>query len=445
MKATAASGVLPGIAEEDKDMHPIQGRAIVAQSGGPTTAINASAHGVIQTALAHPEVFTGVYGALNGILGVLREELYDIAREDPAAIDGLMRTPSSALGSCRYKLKDLQTDRADYERILEVFRAHDIRYFFYIGGNDSMDTADKLAQLAAQVDYEMVAIGVPKTIDNDLAYTDHCPGYGSVAKFNATAVMEAGRDTEAMYTADTVTIHEVMGRNAGWIAAATSLARREPADAPHLVYLPEVVLDPDRFAADVQACIDRHGGCFIVCGEGIRDQAGNYLAEAGGAFATDSFGHAQLGGAANALRALVEGRLGVKARTNRAGTAQRNAMHFASATDVAEAAMAGRAAVEAALAGERGKMVALVREDAAGPYRCTTGLVDLGKVANGEKPVPPEFINDAGNGLTEAFRAYASPLVQGQAEIEIGRDGLPVYTRLKKHRVAKKTARQYPV
>ena len=427
-------------------MSVTRGRAVVAQSGGPTTVINSSACGVIQTVLAHPEVFTGIYGALNGILGALREELYDIGREDPAAVEALKRAPSSALGSCRYKLKDLQKDRADYERILEVFQAHDIRYFFYIGGNDSMDTADKLAKLAGDSGYELVAIGVPKTVDNDLAFTDHCPGYGSIAKYSATAVMEAGRDTEALYTEDTVTIHEAMGRNAGWIAAATGLARREPIDAPHLIYLPEVPFQVDRFVADVTECIKRNGGCFIVCGEGIKDESGNHLADAGGAFALDSFGHIQLGGAADALRAIVEKDVGVKARTNRAGTAQRNAMHLASATDAAEAEMAGVAAVEAALAGEHGKMVTLIRgTDPGGAYRCTTGLVQLSKVANGEKKLPAEFINSDGNGVTEAFKEYLLPLVQGEAAFKVGPDGLPVYVRLAKQMVAKKTGREYAV
>ena len=426
-------------------MSTIQGRAIVAQSGGPTTVINSSACGVIQTVLAHPETFTGIYGGLNGIRGVLTEELYDIGAEDAAVIDGLKRTPSSALGSCRHKLKDLTKDRTDYERILEVFRAHDIRYFFYIGGNDSMDTADKLAQLAADTDYEMVAMGVPKTIDNDLAFTDHCPGYGSVAKYTAATVMESGRDTEALYTTDTVTIHEAMGRNAGWIAAAAGLARRSPADAPHLIYLPEVPFVIKRFVSDVKECIAANGGCFIVCGEGVKTEDGQYIADAGGAFAKDSFGHVQLGGAADALKAIVEREVGVKARTNRLGTAQRNAMHFASATDAAEAYRVGEAAVEAAMAGECGKMVTLIRGDAGGAYACTTGLVELSKVANGEKMLPPEYINAAGNGVTEAFCDYLRPLVQGEADVEIGPDGLPVFARLAKHMVEKRTGREYAV
>lgn len=426
-------------------MAGIKGKAVVAQSGGPTAVINASACGVIQTVQANPEVFTGIYGGLNGILGVLREELYDIGAEDPTEVDRLRRTPSAGLGSCRHKLKSLDDDRADYERILEVFAAHDIRYFFYIGGNDSMDTAAKVGQLAEEIDYDLVAVGVPKTIDNDLACTDHCPGYGSVAKFNATSVMEAGLDTAALYTHDTTCVHEVMGRNAGWIAAATGLARRSEEDAPHIILLPEVPFEIDRFVEKVRRCLRDYKRCFVACGEGVKTPDGKYLGEAGGAFAADAFGHKQLGGASDAVRAIIETEVGVKCRTNRAGTAQRNAMHFASATDVSEAYLAGQAAVEAALEGVSGKMVTLRREGSGDAYTCTTGLADLLDVANGEKKVPPEYIAEDGFGVTEAFRAYALPLVAGEAEVEIAADGLPRYARLKKQLVPKKTDRTYDV
>lgn len=426
-------------------MSTIKGKAIVAQSGGPTAVINASACGVIQTCLANDDVFTGVYGGLNGILGVLREELYDIGAEDPAELERLKRTPSAALGSCRHKLKDLQTSRADYERILEVFAAHDIRYFFYIGGNDSMDTAAKLGKLAEQEDYEMIAVGVPKTIDNDLAGTDHCPGYGSVAKYTAASVLEAGRDTEALYTHDTTTVHEIMGRNAGWIAASAGLARRSDEDAPHIILVPEVPFEKDRFIEQVRRCLDKYKRCFVACGEGVKTADGQYLGEAGGQFATDAFGHRQLGGAAMAVRAIIENDVGVKCRTNRAGTAQRNAMHFASATDVSEAYEAGVAAVRAALDGVSGRMVTLERHDDGGAYRCTTGLAPLEEVANGVKLLPRAFLDDSGTGISQAFRDYALPLIRGQADIDIGDDGLPVYARLSKHMVAKKTQRQYAV
>ena len=416
----------------------LKGKAIVAQSGGPTAVINSSACGIIQTALGRSDVFTGVYGALNGILGVLNEEIFDLSAEDPAEIDRLKRSPSSALGSCRHKLKSLESDRGDYERILKIFQAHDIRYFFYIGGNDSMDTAAKLGQLAGEIDYELIALGVPKTIDNDLAYTDHCPGYGSVAKYSAATVMEAGRDTEALYTHDTCTVHEVMGRNAGWIAASTGLARRTAEDAPHIILLPEVPFVREKFVADVMQSLADFNRCFITCGEGIKTPDGQYLADSGGAFVKDSFGHAQLGGAADVVRSIVETDVGVKARTNRPGTAQRVAMHFASATDVSEAYMAGEAAVGAALDGISGKMVSLERTGDGADYGCTTGLVDLEAVANGEKMLPPEFINDQGTGVTDAFRQYALPLIAGQACLDIAPDALPVYARLAKNMVPKR-------
>lgn len=425
-------------------MSQLKGRAVVAQSGGPTAVINASACGVIETVLDSSGTFTGIYGALNGILGVLLEDLYDLAAEDTVQIDRLRRSPSSALGSCRHKLKDLDENRKDYERILEVFKAHDIRYFFYIGGNDSMDTAAKLAKLAGEVDYEMIAMGVPKTIDNDLAYTDHCPGYGSVAKFNATSVMEAGRDTEALYTHDAITVHEVMGRNAGWIAAACGLARRSDQDAPHIVLLPEVPFIQERFVDEAKRCLDRYNRCFVVCGEGVKTQDGKYLAESGGAFGKDAFGHTQLGGAADVVRAIIESEVGVKCRTNRAGTAQRNARHFAAKTDVDEAYLVGQKAVEAAISGISGKMVTLERTSD-NPYKITTGLVDLEKVANAEKPLPSEFITEDGFGVTEAFAKYCRPLIRGEAELEMGDDGLPVYARLAKHMVDKKTKTRYVV
>ncbi len=424
-------------------MSRIKGKALVAQSGGPTAVINASAAGVIEACLANESVFTAVYGAHNGVLGVLHEELFDLGREDPYQIGLLRKSPSAALGSCRYKLKDLQTNRADYERILEVYRAHDVRYFFYIGGNDSMDTADKLVALAAETGYEMIVVGVPKTIDNDLAFTDHCPGYGSVAKYTAVTAMEAGRDTESLYTHDTTTVMEAMGRNAGWIAASAGLARRSPEDAPHLISVPELPFSVERFVADVKACLAEFKRCFILAGEGIRDAEGHYIAETGGDFATDDFGHRQLGGAGQALRLIVENKMGVKCRYNNAGTSQRNARHFASATDVAEAYLAGEAAVQAAMEGITGKMVSLVRQGDDGKYRCTTGLVDLADVANAVKLLPREFVNEAGNGVTQAFLDYARPLVAGNAELEMGPDGLPVYARLAKHMVAKKTNREY--
>ena len=306
-----------------------QANAVVAQSGGPTAVINASACGVIQEAMKSDSIGR-VFGATNGILGVLNEDLFDISAEKSQTIEALKQTPAAAIGSCRHKLKSLDESKADFERILDVFKAHKIRYFFYMGGNDSMDTADKVNKLADAGGYELVCIGVPKTIDNDLAYTDHCPGYGSVAKYVATCAMEAGRDTEALYTADTCTILEVMGRNAGWIAAATGLAARSPQDAPHLIYMPEAAFSFDKLVTDVREVLKNIGRVFIVAGEGLKDDKGNYVTADTGAFGKDSFGHVQLGGAADMLKAVIQKEVGIKTRCNKLGTNQRSAMHFAS-------------------------------------------------------------------------------------------------------------------
>jgi 6-phosphofructokinase 1 len=424
-------------------MAGLRGNCVLAQSGGPTTVINASICGAIQEASKHPEMFTGIYGSYNGILGILEEKMFDLAKEPAGNIEGLKMTPAAALGSCRYKLKDPKTSCVDYERILEVFKAHNIRYFFYAGGNDSMDTADKIVRLAGESGYEMIAIGIPKTIDNDLAETDHSPGYGSVVKYNATTVMEAGKDTEALHTHDTCTILEIMGRNAGWIAAGTGLARRSPEDAPHLIYVPEVPFEIEKFIEDVRQALKEFKGCVIAAGEGIRDKDGHYVGEAGGKFGRDAFGHTQLGGAADVLRHIVETEVGVKCRTNRLGTCQRNGMHFASLTDVNESYLCGQAAVQAAMKGISGKMVTLIRESDWPNYKCTTGLADLGKVANGEKFLPRDFLNERGNGITDKMKQYVKPLVHGEAPIRIGDDGLPVYVRLEKHWVEKKTGHDY--
>jgi 6-phosphofructokinase 1 len=424
-------------------MSRLVGNAVVAQSGGPTAVINASAAGVIQAALANGDI-PHVFGAHNGILGVVEEQLFDLGQEDAAAIEGLRRTPSAALGSCRYKLKSLKDSRAEYERILEVFRAHNVRYFFYIGGNDSMDTADKLGTLARETGYELRVMGIPKTIDNDLVETDHCPGYGSVIKYLAATVMEAGRDTEAMYTADTATVLETMGRNTGWIAAGTGLAQRTPEDAPHLIYVPEIPFSVDRFVEDCHAVLQRLGRLFIVAAEGLRDEKGQYIASDTGAFATDAFGHRQLGGVAEFLKTMVEEKVGVKCRWNKLGTCQRNAMHFASKADADEAYLVGQVAVEQALQGTTGKMVTLRRRSDS-PYSITTGLVDLAVVANGERPLPRQYMNDAGTHISESMRRYAQPLIQGEVPLEVGADGLPVYVRLRRHFVEPKTGRRYEV
>ncbi len=412
--------------------------AIVAQSGGPTTVINSSACGVIQESLKSDKIDT-IFGATNGVLGVLQEELFDMSSEKAEDIENLRKTPAAAIGSCRYKLKALDENRADYERILDVFKAHDIHYFFYIGGNDSMDTADKLNKLASETGYELTSMGVPKTIDNDLAFTDHCPGYGSVAKYVATCAMEAGKDTEALYTTDTCTILEVMGRNAGWIAAASGLAQRSGEDSPHLIYMPEVEFTFDKLVNDVKEVLKNYKRVFIVAGEGLKDKDGNYVTADSGTFSKDSFGHVQLGGVAEMLKAVIEKEVGIKTRFNKLGTNQRSAMHLASLTDINEAYMAGATAVRKALEGENGKMVTLVREESA-DYKCTTGLARLSDVANGEKKVPRDFINEAGNHITDKMRDYVRPLVMGEAPYNVGNDGLPVYVRLERKPVEKKLA-----
>ena len=416
-------------------MAPIS-NAIIAQSGGPTAVINSSACGAVQQAVKSNEIGR-IFGATNGILGVLNEDLFDISAEKADTIEALRQTPAAAIGSCRYKLKSLEDSKADYERILEVFKAHEIRYFFYAGGNDSMDTADKINKLAADTNYELTCMGIPKTIDNDLACTDHCPGYGSVAKYVATCAMEAGKDTEALYTTDTCTILEVMGRNAGWIAAATDLARRCDEDAPHLIYLPETAFTLEQLIKDVKEVLKQFGRVFIVAGEGLKDKAGKYITADAGAFGKDSFGHVQLGGVAEILKAVIEKEVGIKARFNKLGTNQRSAMHFASLTDVNEAYMCGQMAVKHALQGENGKMITLIREEAC-KYKCTTGLAELSEVANGEKKVPAEFINKKGNHVTDAMLDYVRPLVQGQAPITIGTDGLPVFMRFERKPLEKK-------
>ncbi|MFQ5795127.1 MAG: 6-phosphofructokinase [Candidatus Bipolaricaulia bacterium] len=410
--------------------------AIVAQSGGPTTVINSSACGVIQELIKSAKV-EKVFGAINGILGVLNEDLFDITAEKPETIENLKRTPAAALGSCRYKLKSLEGSKADYERIIDVFKAHNIHYFFYIGGNDSMDTADKINNLAADSGYELICMGVPKTIDNDLACTDHCPGYGSVAKYVATSAANAGRDTEALYTTDTCTILEVMGRNAGWIAAATGLAHQLEQDAPHLIYVPEAAFSFEKLVKDVKEVYQNIGRVFIVVGEGLKDENGNYVTAENSALGTDSFGHAQLGGVAEMLKTVIEKEVGIKTRFNKLGTNQRSAMHFASLTDLNEAYLCGQMAVKNALNGVTGKMVTLVREGGA-EYKCTTGLAELSDVANGEKKIPAEYINENGNGVTQAMLDYVRPLVQGQAPITIGDNGLPVYMRFERKPIEKK-------
>ncbi len=407
----------------------LTGNCLIAQSGGPTTVINSSLAGVITEALNHEEI-EEIYGGLHGILGILKEDLVDLAEESQQTIRGLRHTPSSILGTCRFKLKKAQ----DFDRVLAVFKAHNIRYFFYIGGNDSQDTADHISKLARERGYPLRVIGIPKTVDNDLVATDHCPGYGSVIKYVATTVREIAGDNESMGQGDLVSILEVMGRNAGWIAAGSTLAKRRehPNDPPHLIYLPEVAFSPQKYLDDVQRILSKRNYCFVVVGEGLVDQDGNYLATAGAQ--TDSFGHAQLGGAGEYLRGLAQQHLSVKARTAKLGISQRAAAHCGSQTDNDESFMAGQAAVKAAVVqGETDKMVTLIRGDG-DQYSCETGLCDLEDVANGVKMVPVSWINDDGVSLNYQFTKYALPLISGEMNIPY-ENGVPKFVHLDKIRV----------
>jgi 6-phosphofructokinase 1 len=368
---------------------------------------------------------------MNGVLGILKEDLIDLAEESQQNIRGLRYTPASALGTCRFKLKRDQ----EYERILEVFEAHNIRYFFYCGGNDSQDTADKISKLAQSKGYALRVIGVPKTIDNDLVTTDHCPGYGSVVKYLCTVVKESALDHEAMGQHDLVSIIEVMGRNAGWIAAGTTLAKSKenPNDAPHLIYLPELPFSQDKFVEDVQNVLKKNRYCMVVVGEGLVDKDGNYVANS--ASGQDAFGHQQLGGVGDYLANYIEQNLAVKARSCKLGIGQRAAAQCSSQTDNDEAFMAGQAAVKAAMAGETDKMVILVRGEGE-TYSCETGLAPLSEIANGVKEIPSDWISEDGVSMTAKFIKYAQPLIMGEVEVPF-ENGVPAYVRLSKRRVRK--------
>ena len=411
-------------------MAELAGNVLVGQSGGPTAVVNASVAGIIAEALNH-DCVEEVYGALNGVLGLLQEDLIDLASESQQQIRALKHTPGAALGSCRYKLKK----QADFDRVLEVFKAHNIRYFFYIGGNDSQDTATKISAHAVAQGYELRVIGVPKTVDNDLPATDHCPGFGSTAKFIATTVRELALDNEAMGQGDLVSIVEVMGRSAGWIAASASLAKRrdQPHDPPHLIYLPEIPFSQDKCLEDIRRVLKREKFCQIVVSEGLTDSDGNYVSADP---ALDAFGHAQLGGAGEFIKNLVEANLpGVKARLSVPGLMQRSAAHSASKVDADEAYLVGQAAVKAAINGETDKLVTLVRGDN-DTYSCETGLAPLADVANNVKKLPREWINEDGVSMNFQFVRYAQPLIQG--EVAVPHDnGVPTFARLDKVRVDK--------
>lgn len=396
--------------------------------------INASAAGVIETCRRHKARIGKVYAGRNGIIGALTEDLIDTSKESVGAIRALRHTPSGAFGSCRYKLKGLEENRAEYQRLVEVFRAHDIGYFFYNGGGDSADTCHKVAQLAAAMDYPLQAIHVPKTVDNDLPVTDCCPGFGSVAKYVAVSIREAGFDVASMAKTSTkVFVLEVMGRHAGWIAAAGGLAAERAGDAPQVILFPEVVFDQAAFLARVKRSVERHGYCAIVVSEGVRNAEGRFLAEAG---TRDAFGHAQLGGVAPVIADLVKRELGYKYHWAVADYLQRAARHIASKTDVDQAYAVGKAAVELALAGEHSVMVTIDRL-ADAPYRWRTGKAPLHKIANHEKFMPRRFITRDGFHITAACRRYLSPLIAGE-DYPPYRNGLPQYVTLKNVAVKKK-------
>ena len=408
-------------------MNVLKGACIIGQSGGPTSVINASAYGVIRTALDN-EAITKVYGAEHGIKGVLNDRLLDMTQEDPAELENLLYTPSSALGSCRYKIADPDVDDTDYKRILEIFKKYDVRYFFYNGGNDSMDTCNKISKYMQKVGYECRVMGVPKTIDNDLFGTDHCPGFSSAAKYIATSCMEVYHDAR-VYDTGMICVVEIMGRHAGWLTAASALANID-GTGPDLIYLPETDFDMDKFIAEVKKVYAERGNCMVAVSEGIHYADGSFVSEAKTS-ATDGFGHAQLGGLAAMLADIVKKETGAKVRGIELSLLQRCGAHLASQTDIDESFMAGKAAVENAVAGLTDKMVGFERCTEGGKYVCKTKLFNLTDVANTEKKVPIEWINAEHNGVTQAFVDYALPLIQGETKMK-KENGLPRFARLKK-------------
>ena len=405
------------------------GTLLYAQSGGVTAVINATASAVIQAARARQ---VNVLAARNGILGALREDLIDTSKEPVANIRALAHTPGGAFGSCRVKLKSLESDRAKYERLIDVLRAHDVRWFLYNGGNDSADTALKVSQLAKEFDYPLTCVGVPKTVDNDLAVTDCCPGFGSAAKYTAVSVREAALDVAAMADTSTkVFVYEAMGRHAGWLAAAAGLAGNGPDEAPHLILFPERPFEEAAFLREVGRIVQRVGYCVVVASEGIRTADGTFVADAGGG--KDAFGHTQLGGVASHLAGRVKDALGLKVHWTLPDYLQRSARHVASKTDLEQAMAVGRKAVEYALAGRNAVMPVIVRTSHA-PYRWKIEPAPLAKIANHEKTMPASFIRRDGFGITAAARRYLEPLVRGEAPPPYGRDGLPQYVTLANRR-----------
>ena len=410
--------------------------AFYAQSGGVTAVINVTARAVIETARRHRDRIAKVYAGRNGIIGALSEDLIDTSKESPRAIAALMHTPSGAFGSCRYQLAEFDQNRTQYERLIEVFRAHDIGYFFYHGGNDSADTCLKVSQISARLGYPISAIHIPKTVDNDLPITDCCPGFGSVAKYVATSMREAAFDVASMAKTSTrIFVLEVMGRHAGWITAAVGLADDKDTPIPLVLLFPEIRFDEAGFMARVDACVQRFGYCCIGVSEGLLNPTGELMAEAG---TKDAFGHAQLGGVGPLIASLVKARLGYKYHWAVADYLQRAARHLASKTDVLQSYAVGKAAVELALAGENAVMPAILRTSDK-PYRWKIGIAPLEKIANVEKKLPRNFISADGYGITARARAYLEPLVKGE-DYPPFRGGLPHYVRLNNVAVAKKLA-----
>lgn len=409
-------------------MAELAGNCLIGQSGGPTAVVNASVAGIVSEALNHG-VIEEVYGALNGVIGLLNEDLVDLAAESQQAIRGLRHTPGAALGSCRTKLKKPE----DVARALTVLKTHNIRYYFHIGDADSQETAQKIAEAAKADGYELRVIGVPKTIDNDLPLTDHCPGYGSAAKYIATTVRELAFDADATGQGDIVTVVEVMGRNTGWLAAASTLAKRRdhPNDAPHIVLVPESAFDAAKFADDVRRILKREKHCVVVAGEGLVDKDGNYVAVEGG----EAGGAAQFGGVGDHLREIVETQVGAKVRVARLGVAQRAAAHLVSKTDADEAFLAGQAAVKAAINGESEKLVTLVRGDG-DHYTCETGLASFADLVGNVKKLPAEWVNEDGISMNFQFYRYATPLIQGEVSVPF-ENGVPAFVRLAAERVDK--------
>ena len=410
---------------------------LYAQSGGVTPVINATACGLIETARQNRDRLGKVYAGKDGIIGILNEELIDTSKERKAAIAALRHTPGGAFGSCRFKLKGIDENRAQYERLIEVFKAHNIGYFFYNGGGDSADTAYKVSQIGKKLGFPVQCIGVPKTIDNDLPITDNCPGFGSVAKYIAVSILEASLDVASMASSSTkIFVLEVMGRHAGWIAAAGGLAQRKKGDPPHIILFPELPLDETALLEKVDRSVKQHGYCSIVVSEGVKDKDGRFLADSG---RRDAFGHAQLGGVAPVVAGMITDALGYKNHWAVSDYLQRSARHLASRVDVEQAYAMGKAAVELALQGKTGVMPVVVRTSDS-PYRWKVGEADLAKVANREKMMPRNFISKDGFGITAAARRYLEPLIQGEDYPPYGTDGLPKYACLKNLLVPQKLA-----